>query len=270
MSSRPSRPGTVSSQWSTSRSRHGSPLRVQLQAEPLRAATESRPRRRVVIVGLLGDQRLRREDEAGDRGGIAHGAIGHADRVDQRRPSSGRRVRPCARRGPVLVSAFATRATWLGAVEAAVRRDLRQADRRAPAAPARRPLRELPDNSAITLSSAGAARSSAVPPPPGTTPSSIAARVALIASSISCRRRFCSTGVAPPARITAVPPDSLARRSWNLSRSIFSGAASHWRCTCSRRAWIVVASPCSAGDRGCGWTRMRTCRAPAEIRLTRR
>jgi hypothetical protein len=35
----------------------------------------------------------------------------------------------------------------------------------------------------------------------------------LIASSINCALRFCSTGVAPPARIIAVPPDNLARRS---------------------------------------------------------
>ena len=75
-------------------------------------------------------------------------------------------------------------------------------------------------------------------PPPGTMPSSIAARVALIESSINCALRFCSTGVAPPARIMAVPPDSFARRSWNLSRSMFSGAASYWRMTCSRRAAI--------------------------------
>ena len=103
-------------------------------------------------------------------------------------------------------------------------------------------------------------------PPPGTMPSSTAARVALIASSMSCTRRFCSTGVAPPARITAVPPDSLARRSWYLSRSMFCGAASYWRDTCSRRALTAAGSPAPA------WITVwladtTTCRAPPRSRI---
>ena len=53
------------------------------------------------------------------------------------------------------------------------------------------------------------ARSRATPPP-GTMPSSTAARVACIAST---------TSVAPPTRITATPPASLASRSCSFSRS---------------------------------------------------
>src|ERR1700722_6157005 len=78
------------------------------------------------------------------------------------------------------------------------------------------PCLAAPFSFLIRASSSGATRIKATPPP-GTMPSSIAARVALIESSINCALRFCSTGVAPPARIIAVPPDSFARRSWNLS-----------------------------------------------------
>src|ERR1700752_1690236 len=49
-------------------------------------------------------------------------------------------------------------------------------------------------------------------------PSSTAARVALSASSTRSFLSFTSTSVAPPTRITATPPASLARRSWSFSR----------------------------------------------------
>src|SRR6202046_5266251 len=69
-----------------------------------------------------------------------------------------------------------------------------------------------------TFLSASVARSSATPPP-GSTPSSTAARVACIASSTRSLRSFTSTSVAPPTRITATPPASLASRSCSFSRS---------------------------------------------------
>jgi hypothetical protein len=56
-------------------------------------------------------------------------------------------------------------------------------------------------------------------PPPGTMPSSTAARVALSASSTRSLRSLTSTSVAPPTRITATPPASLARRSCSFSLS---------------------------------------------------
>ncbi len=62
------------------------------------------------------------------------------------------------------------------------------------------------------------ARSSAVPPP-GTMPSCTAARVALSASSTRSFFSLTSISVAPPTRITATPPASLASRSCSFSRS---------------------------------------------------
>ena len=69
-----------------------------------------------------------------------------------------------------------------------------------------------------TFLSASVARNSATPPP-GSTPSSTAALVACIASSTRSLRSLTSTSVAPPTRITATPPASLARRSCSFSRS---------------------------------------------------
>ena len=63
-----------------------------------------------------------------------------------------------------------------------------------------------------------AARRSATPPP-GRMPSSTAARVACIASSTRSLRSLTSISVAPPTRITATPPASLASRSCSFSRS---------------------------------------------------
>ncbi|ESY98109.1 hypothetical protein X737_39830 [Mesorhizobium sp. L48C026A00] len=56
-------------------------------------------------------------------------------------------------------------------------------------------------------------------PPPGTMPSSTAARVALRASSTRSFFSLTSTSVAPPTRMTATPPASLARRSCSFSLS---------------------------------------------------
>ena len=56
-------------------------------------------------------------------------------------------------------------------------------------------------------------------PPPGTTPSSMAARVACRASSTRAFRSFISVSVAAPTLIWAMPPASLASRSWSFSRS---------------------------------------------------
>ncbi len=66
--------------------------------------------------------------------------------------------------------------------------------------------------------STSVARSSATPPP-GRIPSSTAARVACIASSTRSLRSFTSISDAPPTRITATPPASLARRSCSFSLS---------------------------------------------------
>ena len=56
-------------------------------------------------------------------------------------------------------------------------------------------------------------------PPPATIPSSTAARVALSASSIRSFISLSSVSVAAPTLTTATPPESLARRSCNFSRS---------------------------------------------------
>ena len=56
-------------------------------------------------------------------------------------------------------------------------------------------------------------------PPPETIPSSTAARVAFRASSIRSFISLSSVSVAAPTLITATPPDNLARRSCNFSRS---------------------------------------------------
>ena len=50
-------------------------------------------------------------------------------------------------------------------------------------------------------------------------PSSMAARVALRASSMRCFFSFSSISVAAPTFTIATPPASLARRSWSFSRS---------------------------------------------------
>jgi hypothetical protein len=52
-------------------------------------------------------------------------------------------------------------------------------------------------------------------PPPGNTPSSTAARVALSASSTRSFFSLTSTSVAPPTRITATPPASLAKGTFS-------------------------------------------------------
>src|SRR3972149_1698319 len=64
----------------------------------------------------------------------------------------------------------------------------------------------------MPFSIAGTQRSSATPPP-GTIPSSIAARVALSASSTRAFFSFSSTSVEAPTLMIATPPASLASRS---------------------------------------------------------
>ena len=56
-------------------------------------------------------------------------------------------------------------------------------------------------------------------PPPATMPSSMAARVAEMASSMRCFFSLSSTSVCAPTLMTQTPPASLARRSWSFSRS---------------------------------------------------
>ena len=56
-------------------------------------------------------------------------------------------------------------------------------------------------------------------PPPATMPSSIAARVAEMASSMRCLRSLSSTSVCAPTLMTQTPPASLASRSCSFSRS---------------------------------------------------
>ena len=73
-----------------------------------------------------------------------------------------------------------------------------------------------------------------VVPPPATIPSSTAARVAFNASSIRSFLSFISTSVAAPTSITATPPDNLARRSCNFSRSNSEVVSS----TCAR-IWLT-------------------------------
>src|SRR5439155_3301065 len=52
-----------------------------VRSKQLCAATPGGSRRRVVVVRLLGDQRLRRQDQAGDGGSIANRAVADLDRV---------------------------------------------------------------------------------------------------------------------------------------------------------------------------------------------
>src|SRR4030095_4115240 len=86
------------------------------------------------------------------------------------------------------------------------------------------------------------ARSRATPPP-GRMPSSTAARVACIASSTRSLRSFTSTSVAPPTRITATPPASLARRSCSFSRSYSEVVSSICALICETRASMSAFLP---------------------------
>src|SRR5258705_7502065 len=51
-------------------------------SKQLRTATQGWPSRWIVVVRLLGDQRLRRQDQAGDGGRIANRAVADLDRID--------------------------------------------------------------------------------------------------------------------------------------------------------------------------------------------
>ena len=77
-------------------------------------------------------------------------------------------------------------------------------------------------------------------PPPATMPSSIAARVAEMASSMRCFFSLSSTSVAAPTLMTQTPPASLASRSWSFSRSQSESV-------CSISALIWSTRPCDLG-----------------------
>ena len=68
------------------------------------------------------------------------------------------------------------------------------------------------------------------------TPSSTAARVAAMASSMRCLRSLSSTSVAAPTRMMPMPPASLASRSWSFSRSQSESVASISRRICATRS----------------------------------
>src|ERR1700677_4145427 len=158
----------------------------------------------VVVIGLLGDQCLRRQDQGGDGSGVADSTVADLYRVDDASFDhvdgfSATRVEAVAvtgfrnlRDGGCAIAA----AIGDDAGERGAQRGLHQCG----------PLLVAAFNFFDRPSSSGATPIRATPPP-GTIASSIAARVALIESSINCALRFCSTGVAPPARIIAAPPD---------------------------------------------------------------
>ena len=80
-------------------------------------------------------------------------------------------------------------------------------------------------------------------PPPGMTPSSTAARVAAMASSMRCFFSLISTSVAAPTRMTPMPPASLASRSCSFSRSQSESVSSISRRICATRSPIASAVP---------------------------
>ena len=82
----------------------------------------------------------------------------------------------------------------------------------------RAPVASSLDSESAADSTADRARIRAVPPP-ATMPSSMAARVAEMASSMRCFFSLSSISVAAPTWTTATPPASLASRSWSFSRS---------------------------------------------------
>ena len=80
-------------------------------------------------------------------------------------------------------------------------------------------------------------------PPPGITPSSTAALVAEMASSMRCLRSRSSISVAAPTLMTATPPDSLASRSLSFSLSQSESDASISLRICSIRSAISDSLP---------------------------
>ena len=74
-------------------------------------------------------------------------------------------------------------------------------------------------------------------------PSSTAALVAEIASSMRCLRSFISTSVAAPTLMTAMPPASLASRSLSFSLSQSESEASISLRICATRSATSVCSP---------------------------
>ena len=82
-----------------------------------------------------------------------------------------------------------------------------------------------------------------ITPPPGTTPSSIAARVALNASSTRSFFSFISTSEAAPTLSCATPPASLARRSCSFSLSYVLLVATICALICATRFAIASLLP---------------------------
>ena len=93
----------------------------------------------------------------------------------------------------------------------------------------------------------GATCSNAMPPP-GTMPSSTAARVALIASSISCARRFCSHRRGAARQDHRRAAGRLREPLLQLVALDIRRRQLDWRTTCSRRAAIAVGIAAAGGD----------------------
>ena len=87
-------------------------------------------------------------------------------------------------------------------------------------------------------------------PPPAMMPSSTAARVAEMASSMRCLRSLSSTSVAAPTLMTPTPPASLASRSCSFSRSQSESVSSISRRICAIRSSISSCVAGAVGDRG--------------------
>mmetsp|Transcript_3736 Transcript_3736/g.9338 ORF Transcript_3736/g.9338 Transcript_3736/m.9338 type:complete len:258 (+) Transcript_3736:695-1468(+) len=81
-------------------------------------------------------------------------------------------------------------------------------------------------------------RCSSAAPPPGTMPSSTAAKVAFLASSMRSLRSSSSASVAAPTLMTATPPDSLAMRSDSFSVSYTESVSASSFFSCATRISI--------------------------------
>ena len=198
-------------------------------------------------LGLVGDERLGGEEQAGDRRRVLQRRTGHLGRVDDA--------------GLEQVDELAG-----GGVEAdgaGLALDLLHDDRTLetgvvgdePSRRLERPVDRTGTGGLVALerldgalATAARARSRAVPPP-ATTPSSMAARVAERASSMRCFFSLSSTSVAAPTLTTATPPASLARRSWSFSRSQSESVSSISRLICAMRP-LTSSSDAGALDDG--------------------
>ena len=168
-----------------------------------------------LLLLLLHDERVGGEHHRRDRGGVAQRGAGDLDRVDDAgldevpyspvaalRPMPGLEVAAPwrRRRSPAMPGVLGDPAQRLG-------RGLRTMSAPAASSPSR-------PRSSMTLTAWMRAE-----PPPATMPSSMAARVAEMASSMRCFFSLSSTSVWAPTLMTQTPPASLARRSWSFSRS---------------------------------------------------